>query len=205
MLLLVLVACGKRADEERVPGATSVVVGQGADSDAGDLPPLALTLNAQLDYVNFLASEEEKMAKAVEIVKLVVATREFRSRVLNHTYNGRRTFVDNGGRTNNEIYQMILDGAERLRPAKNNRIDAEIELYYQATNVVGYTYASSPRIWINRKYFATYTPAGVAHNLFHEWLHKLGFTHAASWSVSRDYSVPYAIGYIVGDIGKDFL
>lgn len=176
-----------------------------AIDQATGLPVGALTFDANIEFFNFDTDKQDKMEQAIEILKLVVATEEFRTRVLNHTYNGAKTFVDNGGYTNAQIYQMILEGAERLQPAKNNTMDAQVELYYAATNVVGYTYASSRRIWVNTKYFDAYTAAGVAHNLFHEWMHKLGFVHASSWSSSRDYSVPYALGYLVGEIGKDFL
>ena len=50
----------------------------------------------------------------------------------------------------------------------------------------------------------TNTVTSVASNLFHEWLHKVGFGHAVNYSVSRDYSVPYAVGRIIGSIGKQF-
>ena len=209
IFFIALSGCGKK--NEGSAGANfdqdfaRVVLSLGADRDTGDLPPLALTLTAQLDILNFLQSEEEKINQAVEIIRLVVGTQEFRRRILNHTFEGKKIFVDNRNLTNQEIYQKILDGAERLSPNRNNRIDAEVELYYESANVVGYTYPNSKRIWVNRKYFSTFTPAGVAHNLFHEWLHKLGFDHAANWSIARDYSVPYAVGNIVGDIGKDFL
>ncbi len=209
LVFIVSSGCGKQNQENDGTNYDQsfgpVIVGQGADTDTGDLPPLALSLTAQLDLLNFLQSEEQKMAAAVELIRLVVGTQEFRRRILNHTFEGRKIFVDNGGLTNQEIYQTILDGAERLSPTRNNRIDAQVELYYEPTNVVGYTYPDSRRIWVNRKYFSTYTPAGVARNLFHEWLHKLGFAHAVNWSSSRDYSVPYAVGNIVGDIGMDFL
>jgi hypothetical protein len=70
--------------------------------------------------------------------------------------------------------------------------------------VIGYTYGTSKRIWVNNKYFVTNADTSVASNLFHEWLHKVGFGHAVSYSVSRDYSVPYAIGRLIGSIGKQF-
>lgn len=169
------------------------------------LPVLATTLSENIDLLNFSVLEEEKMKEAIEIIKLVVATDEFRQRVLNHTFNGQKTFVDNGGRTNAQIYQIILEAAEKLQPAKNNTIDAEVELYYEANSIVGYTYVATRRIWVNTKYFNNYTAAGVAHNLFHEWMHKLGFNHASTWSIQRDYSVPYALGYLIGQLGNDFL
>ena len=182
-----------------------VTVPDGNDDGSG-VPTAATTFEANVTFVNLTTAQATKYEKAIEIVKQVVATEDFRNRVLNHTYNGKKTYVDNGGFTNEQIYQKILDGAETLQPSKNNRMDLEVEMYTNSsTSTVGYTYANSKRIWVNTKFFNTYTAAGVAHNLFHEWLHKLGFTHASSYSVSRDYSVPYAIGDMVGELGKKFL
>ena len=135
------------------------------------------------------------------MIKKVVATEAFRNKVLNHTYNGVKTFVDNGGYTNAQIYTKILEAAETLYPTKNNTMDMEVELYYAATSTVGYTYANVTKIWVNTKYFNTNTTGSVAANLFHEWLHKIGFKHASSYSTSRDYSVPYAIGRMISSIG----
>lgn len=201
-----LTGCGKSEERDNgYPFLDVITLSPGADTDSGPLPDLAFTLSSKIEFYYFTMTEEEKMAKAIEIIKLVVATDEFRRRVLNHTYGGQKTFVDNAGLSNAQIYQKILEGAEKLQPARNNRIDAEVELYYEASSIIGYTYASSRRIWVNRKYFNVYTPAGVAHNLFHEWMHKLGFTHSSKWTPSREYSVPYSLGYLVGEIGKDFL
>ena len=169
------------------------------------VPTEALNFETNVSLVNFTDTQRDKMNRAIAIIKLVVATDEFKNRILNYTYDGKKQFVDNGGYTNGQIYQLILNAAETLQPSKNNILDAEVELYYEATNVVGYTYPNTKRIWVNTKYFNSYTAAGVAHNLFHEWLHKIGFTHAVSYSSSRDSSVPYAIGNIMGDIGRNFL
>lgn len=207
LLILLSVSCQK-SDKSDQPALNhidqSVTDGSVLDPATG-LPIGALTFDVEVQLFNFDSEQQDKMERAIEIIKLVVATEEFRNKILNHSYNGKTTFVDNGGFTNAQIYQKILEGAESLQPTRNNTIDAEIELYYAATNIVGYTYPSSKRIWVNSKYFTSYTAAGVAHNLFHEWMHKLGFNHASSWSESRDYSVPYAVGSIVGLIGKDFL
>lgn len=207
LLILLSVSCQK-SDKNDQPALNhidqSVTDGSILDPATG-LPIGALTFDVEVQLFNFDSVQQDKMERAIEIIKLVVATEEFRNKILNHSYNGKTTFVDNGGFTNAQIYQKILEGAEALQPTRNNTIDAEIELYYAATNIVGYTYPSSKRIWVNSKYFTSYTAAGVAHNLFHEWMHKLGFNHATTWSESRDYSVPYAVGSIIGLIGKDFL
>jgi hypothetical protein len=172
---------------------------------SGSLPNEAYTFDSNITFYNTSATQEAKFNKALEIIKQVVASEEFRTRILNFTYGGKKTFVDNGGFTNAQIYQKILDGAESLQNTKDNEMDMEVEIYTASTSTVGYTYANSKRIWVNTKFFNSYDATGVARNLFHEWLHKLGFTHASSYSTSRDSSVPYAIGTIIGDIGKDFL
>ena len=186
-------------------GSTGTTTTTTPVQDSTTVPKAALTFSTNVDLINTTALQEDKLNKAIEIVKLVVATEEFRTQILNHVYKGVKTFADNRGMSNEEIYQSILDAAETLRPSKNNIMDLGVELYYAATTVVGYTYPTVTQIWVNTKFFDTYTPAGVAHNLMHEWLHKLGYDHDSASTPARPYSVPYAIGYIVAEIGKDFL
>lgn len=170
------------------------------------LPAQALTFQTNVDYLSgFDATDEAKYNKAVALVKKVVATEAFRSAVVNHTYGGAKTFVNNNGLTNAQIYQSVLDAAERLTPAKNNTLDVGVKLYYEANNVVGYTSPSYAYINVNTKFFDTYAVNSVASNLFHEWLHKVGYGHDASATPGRPYSVPYAVGYMIRDIGKNFL
>lgn len=162
----------------------------------------AATFDAQINLRNFPQEQEAKVHEAVELIKKVVTSSEFKDRVLSHTYEGKKTYVDNKGFTNEQIYQLILDGSETLVPGKNGRMDVELELFHQSSNTIGYTYPNTTRIWVNKKYFNKYTPVQVADNLFHEWLHKLGFDHALKYSKSRNYSVPYAIGYLVEELAN---
>lgn len=162
----------------------------------------AANFDARINLLNFPQAQEEKVLKAVELIKKVVLSEEFKQRILSHTYEGKKTYVDNKGLTNEQIYQAILDGSETLIPEKNGRMDIELELYQQSTTTIGYTYPHTSRIWVNTKYFNKYSPVQVADNLFHEWLHKLGFDHALKYSKSRNYSVPYAIGYIVEELAR---
>lgn len=171
-----------------------------------DVPALALSFKTNVSYLSgFSKSDEEKYDEAVALVKKVIATKAFRTRVLNHTYNGAKTFVQNNGRTNAQIYQFILDGAEKLTPKKNNTLDVGVKLYYTNNNVVGYTNGSITYINVNTKFFDKYAAHQVAGNLFHEWLHKQGYGHDSTATARRPYSVPYAIGYMIRDIGKNFL
>lgn len=195
LMLFMVISCGKKEEKQKESFNQNIVFDHS----------LAQSFETNIEFINFSSIQKEKMERAIDIIKLVIATEEFKAAVLNHTYNGKKTFVDNNGFTNDQIYQLILNGAEKLQPAINNTLDAEVQLYYEDSNTIGYTYSSSRRIYINSKYFNAYTASGVAHNLFHEWLHKLGFNHAASWSDSRDFSVPYSLGYLMGEIGRDFL
>jgi hypothetical protein len=171
-----------------------------------DVHPLAESWKARVRLVNFDRSQEEKLWHAIHLIQRVIRSSEFRNRVLNYEYKGRKSFVDSDGLTNDAIYNKIFDGAETIGGMPgDNGMDVELELYHQATNTIGYTYPTAQRIWINKKYFTKYTPVKVADNLMHEWMHKLGFTHDANWSPDRDHSVPYAVGYRIRKIGQNFL
>lgn len=155
--------------------------------------------------MNFTATQKAKYNAAIAIVKKVVATDAFRTKILNFKYNGIKQFANNKGLTNSQIYQSILDAAESLRPIKNNTMDLGVKLYYAANTVVGYTNPSITYINVNTKFFNSFSANQVAGNLFHEWLHKIGYDHDSAATARRPYSVPYAVGYIVRDLGKSFL
>lgn len=170
----------------------------------GDVPNEAFQFEASILFTNFEREQEDKVYRAIEIIKKVIASREFRSRVYNFTYEGERKFVDNLGHTNEEIYQILLNGSEDLKPEIDHEMDLDLELYYSWRNTVGYTYPDGLRIWMNTKFFNVYTPSEVAGNVFHEWTHKLGFVHDIQHSVRRDSSVPYALGYLIEELGKQY-
>lgn len=209
---LVMVACakdhGQRLKRSRQVANTTVGMvksGQAQEIKYEELPDTAKNWNADVYLVNFDSTQEEKIHKAVKLIKKVISSKEFRERVINYEYQGKRQFHDNGGLTNEQVYEVILAGAEQMgNTARNNIMDVELELYNQSTNTIGYTYPNTVRIWMNRKYFDRYTPINVADNLMHEWMHKLGFEHSTVWSESRDHSVPYAIGYLVEELAKQY-
>ncbi len=149
--------------------------------------------------------ENKKITETVEVLKKVFYSREFRERILGHKFNDQVSFHLNKGLSNEEIYDLLIEGAEELYPYKNFAMDVEIELYTDLnSNVLGYTKPSTRKIWINSKYFYKNTIAEVAGNLTHEWLHKLGFDHEKDKNDIRQFSVPYAIGNIVRDLVPEF-
>jgi hypothetical protein len=168
------------------------------------VPDLATTWDTNVNLMNFTAAQRTKYNKAVALVKKVVATEKFRTQVLNHKWNGSKKFASTT-HTNTQVYNAILEAAEKLTPAKNNTMDVGVKLYYENNSVVGWTNTSITYFNVNTKFFNSYDIHEVAGNLFHEWLHKLGYGHDSKATTQRPYSVPYAVGYIVRDIGKSFL
>lgn len=218
MMSLVTVSCGgsgggsssgdqsAQAVTETTGNDTNNTPDTSSPVNSSNVPAKALSFKTNVDYMSgFSASDEDKYDQAVAIVKKVVATEAFRTKVLNHTWNGAKSFANNNGLTNAQIYQSILDAAEKLTPTKNNTMDVGVKLYYNSNNVVGYTNPSITYINVNTKYFDSYDPNEVAGNLFHEWLHKLGYGHDSSVTAKRPFSVPYAVGYMIRDLGKKFL
>lgn len=168
-----------------------------------DVPNEALIFDAKIGFTNFEITDEEKVDKAIEIIRRVIASPEFREKVLNFTYRGKKRFVDTK-LTNEEVYQAILNGKENLKPEIDNEMDLDLQLYYSRSSTVGYTYPNQLKIYMNKRFFSTFTPSEVAGNIFHEWSHKLGFKHAFRSSRSRSSSVPYALGYLIRELGKKY-
>lgn len=161
------------------------------------VPTAAVTFGTDVEILNATTSQTTKIRDAEIDIRDVVATEEFRSAIINHTYGGKKTFVDNGGLTNTQIYNKILAGVEKLNGDNDNEMDLGIKTYYENSNTVGWTSTGSRYINMNTKFLNIYNSNQVARNMTHEWLHKLGFSHAVNYSYSRDFSVPYAVGKIM--------
>lgn len=168
--------------------------------------PLAWSWDSRIILLNANDQQKDKIIKATQLIKKVIGTEEFRLQILNYTFNGKRQFHQNLNRSNEAVYQMILQGAETVGNIRqNNRMDVGVEFYYQDTTTIGYTYSHVSKIWMNTKYFDQFDHVRVADNLIHEWMHKLGFDHETKWSEEREHSVPYAVGYIVENIGQKLI
>jgi hypothetical protein len=175
-----------------------------ANSSFAVVPTLALTFDTNVTTYGMTSTQEAKIQRAEEKIRDVIGSEAFRTKVLNHTWNGIKQFNNNNGLTNSQIYTKILQGAEKLLPTKDNEMDLKIKVYYENSSTVGYTSSSSSYINMNTKYLNSYTPDSVAGNMTHEWLHKLGFSHSSTYSTSRNYSVPYAIGNIMRELAPNY-
>lgn len=197
-LFLFLASCGKGGGGGSGSGAAGAEISD-AQLSSETVPVQAQTFEINAKLTGFDRDQEEKIHKAFELIKRVVASDEFKKQVLNKKYNGKKKYFDNDGLTNEQIYNKILAGAEMLNNSENNAMDLELEAYHETANVIGYTKPSIRTIFMNTRYLkkSNFGVNQVAMNLTHEWLHKLGFKHSYENNANRPHSVPYAIGYIM--------
>lgn len=168
-----------------------------------DVPTEAHTFEFNINTYHMGKYKENKLWKAVELIRLVFATPDFKDQILKHRFQNRYQFANNKGLSNRRIYEKILQGVEVLNPYANNAMDLDVVMYTDLDSIViGYTRPSTKRIWINSKYFNRNDLADIAGTLTHEWLHKLGFDHERERTKDRKYSVPYGVGSIVREIAR---
>ncbi len=169
------------------------------------LPVVASAFDVTVKLKGFNQEQEQKVFKAIELIKQVVVSENFKQAVLSKSFNNEFTYNDNAGLTNAEIYQKIMEGKELVgrNITPNGVMDIELELYLdEDSQTIGYTYPHISHIYVNQKYLDRFEPHQVANNLFHEWLHKIGFNHSVERTPEREHSVPYALGYMMKDMAR---
>jgi hypothetical protein len=164
------------------------------------LRPIPFT--ASISDTNYTKEQKAKVVEASKRIETIVNSDKFKQGVLDFSYQGKKKFVDTE-LTNEQVFNKIYEGAETLKPEVNHQMDIALTMYTGRTSTIGYTYPNVLRVWTNSKYHNNYGPCEIVGNVFHEWLHKLGFVHAFRYSSSRDYSVPYALGYMVETMCKN--
>lgn len=165
---------------------------------------------------NYSPEEIAKVQMAASHMAMAIGSEKFKQfcKDFNYSYRScsgmlwwkrcKNVVVDafnwNKGLTNKAIYKRIMSGQEELRPGVDNEADITLIIDRRRTrNVVGYTYPNSIKQWIYSKFFNRYTYKEVAGNIAHEWCHKLGFDHARGYHYTRQFTIPYSIGYFVRD------
>lgn len=148
--------------------------------------------------VGFNEIRKIKLWSAIVYLHSAINSDWFKQSVLTHKYLGKYQYANNEGRSNEEIYNLLMSGNEILSPEIDNEIDVDIELYTKwFSSVIGYTYPNITTQFINRKYFDKMSKNEIASNILHEYLHKQGWSHDFNPTARRPYSIPYAIGNIV--------
>jgi hypothetical protein len=142
---------------------------------------------------DFSNLEKEKFHKAMSKCEVILNSEKFKNELLN------LKLEQTEGKTNLQIYDEIMLGADKLNKEADQDVDVYLTIYYSFKSTVGYTYPSTWRTWINRKFFSKFDEGEIAGNVMHEYMHKLGYGHRTA----KDHnSVPYAVGYLVRDLIK---
>jgi hypothetical protein len=157
-----------------------------------------------MEISGFSGESLDKLQNAFAVLEVVMNSEEFKERVLNFkNTQDERAFASNKGLTNEEIYELIMEGREDLQPDTSGEMNFFLKLYNKPwSRVVGYTTPDTNLININWKFFKNFGPHQVAGNLAHEWLHKMGYGHR---SAREHDSVPYAIGNLVRELAEKHL
>lgn len=168
-----------------------------------------VVLDVDAELKNFTkTADKEKVNSALDLLRDVLNSQEFRDRVINHQWNGKRQFANNDGMTNEEVLNVILEARETLLPNTPGIVNVTLALYtpkwWQVSqrNVVGYTNPDTLQINMNTKFFRNFNSWDVTGNIAHEWTHKLGFGHDFNRTAQRPYSVPYAVGDIAAELAQ---
>lgn len=149
--------------------------------------------------IGFTFEQKTKHRTAQRLLETVVNSWEFRQELLGMKLTSTK------GMSNAKIYELILNGSEVLSPEIDNEADISVHAYNEHRikgKVIGYTLPDTETTWINLYFFDGFSYDEIACNLFHEWLHKLGFTHT---SANEKTSVPYALGYLIKRLVKDLM
>ena len=156
---------------------------------------------------NFSDIDLEKLQEAILILERVINGEELKNEILNFEYKGSQSFHQNNGRSNKEIFNLLMTGAELLKPDQDHTMDFDLTLYRSFnpwSKVKGYTKPDTLRIWLNSRFYrkSSWTSIDIAANLAHEWIHKMGFDHDYYYNDDRPFSVPYAIGNLISEVAR---
>ncbi len=159
-------------------------------------PHLAIQIGTITGYNDYYRSV---LNKALPLLEQAINSKALKDMILNFKYNGKIQFSDNKGEDNATIYKNIREAIEGQISGKAFVAEFDHTLYYKGwSKVVGYTYYGTGLIHSNTKFLGSYDESDWAGHLAHEWIHLLGYEHNQTFP----YSVPYAVGEMIGSISK---
>lgn len=141
-----------------------------------------------------------KLKESLSIIDRVINSDSFKQKVKTFPFHYRKklfgAYIDTP-HSNLEILSLLENPGDYPGKINHNSIDLYLHLIEGADrNKVGFGFEGEKKIYTYRKMFMKLEPQQIANHLVHEWLHKLGFTHAeyTIYFDKRHHAVPYAIG-----------
>lgn len=163
-----------------------------------DPAPLISPIKTEVVIVylsGFSPKEEARFKEIVRKTQIVINLPQFQSRVENFTFNGEKRFHFTPDSTI-KVFQKIT--------SQRWLLEYKLEWIW-AKSTIGYTMKSVSWIALNSRRFGKMKDSAVAANICHEFGgHKLGsYDHEKQWNPKRDFSVPYGIGTICGELYEE--
>ena len=163
--------------------------------------------------------QKKKFELALSLMEEVMNSPEFKKRVIGYERNGERSYQKNFlwndsdvRLTNEEIYQVIMNGNEKMRPDTFGEMNfnswVKVCKTYEmigvwCRKVIGSTSPSdSKMIRLNWTFYKKLETHEMVSNMVHEWIHLLGFLHGSN---NLHEEVPYVVGYIAGEVAKEII
>lgn len=186
--------------------------------------PLVVDVHGLRNFTE--AEKQDFITKVLPLLQRAVNSDKFENKVKTYSYghwyksgpwwrrrkrwHDVQNFKRNNGYSREYIYHLFKSGVDLYNPDPDHDLDLFLTAYYTRTNTIGYTYPSTYRTWVNRKYFGYWlqSPVGrcnIVGNIIHEYMHNLGFGHSSTWNSTRKHTVPYAFGYIARDVAKTII
>ena len=157
-----------------------------------------------IEYNNFDSEQAKKLFKAMGLFEKAINSNFFKQSIINHKFKNKRRFLYNKGMTNEQIYNSIMLGAETLNPIQDFEADLYLNLDKSARRgrIIGYTNKNTNQIFTYESWFNDKPVYEYSGHIAHEWCHKLGFEHHKNPNYQRQYTVPYAVGYLIREISS---
>lgn len=193
MLLLMLALTFSCAQQQVVKhGIDGTVQQLATDKEIQEVENVPTTRDLELleikSFKGFTKAEMGRFWQYSKIVDEVTHSECFGNYIKN--YPG---LLNNRDETRDELLHRL----RTIKPKLN------LVMYYKNNRTVGYTYANSDTIWMNRKFHGGYSLHQSAANLAHERAHKLGYTHDFKRTSRRPNQVPYPVGAGIKKCSQD--
>jgi hypothetical protein len=149
-----------------------------------------------------------KLKSALLIIERVINSDLFKQKVSEYPFYYRKKlfggYIDKPY-SNEEVLSIIENAIEYPGSINKNGIDLYLHLIDGSNgSVIGYGIRGTKEIYTYKKMFQVMEIKEIANHIVHEWLHKLGFTHAeyTTYFGKRDKSVPYAVGNFIENLAE---
>ena len=163
--------------------------------------PIKITkLNVKIFSVS--KARVARLSRLALVAAKIMNSAEFKRRVDASYYRGKPGFASSV-LAPAVVSRLILEGNE-LRSGIDYEWDMEIEVKLGGRGVLGWTYPSIKKFYLNSRYLDARSDSGIVGTICHENSHKLGFGHDFKATARRPYSIPYVLGTICAQLYSTF-